>query len=450
VSCGFATTIYAGQNIQVALDEANPGDIIEVKPGEFSPFEVNKPLILKAQGAAIYAGVQRPAITVNSDNVSISGFLIQGVGEDFDTKFSFYMNNPLAAATKLNLPNAAIIVNSNNFSIDNSTILGSQVGIYSNSISSAILKNCVFDGCQTGVEFLNCIRGCIENCTLINCDKAGLDIDGCNGFTLRNNRVSKTNNAGIMLKQSELCEVSNNLFSENMEGLVLWNSTLINVSKNIAESNSYGILISKSNNNTFLSNLLYDNRQSKIVKGFGVGISLQENSSINILAGNLAKTSFNGLEVLRGCKYNMIFGNNISDNVHGIRMDKCKNNLIYGNYLIRNKINAYENSSRNIWNTTYGNFYSDYRGEDENGDGIGDTPYYLPGENSESSDVKPLMQLNNSFSIDVELLRAEAMNSTYNLHDNDAKLVSMAEGTIVIQYKKPREPPRWPKAKPLF
>jgi len=446
----LATTIYAGQSIQAVLDEASPGDTIEVKPGDYSPFEVNKPLNIKATGAAIYAGVQKPGITVNSDNVNISGFLIQGVGEDFASKFSYYMNNPLTAATQLNLPNAAIIVNGNNFSIDNSSIFGSQVGIYSNSMSFTTLTNSIFEGCQTGVEFLSCIRGYVENCTFINCDKAGLDIDGCKGFTLENNRVSKTTNAGIMLKQSELCDVTNNLFSENMEGLVLWNSTLINVTRNKAERNCYGILISKSSNNVFLYNLLDDNSHSEIVKGFGVGISLQENSSSNILAENSAKRSFNGLEVLRGCKNNMIYGNNVSDNIHGIRMDKCKSNLVYGNCLVRNKINAYENSSRNIWNTTFGNFYSDYWEKDENGDGIGDIPYHLPGENSESSDFKPLMQSINLSSIDVETLRAEASNYAENLPDNDAMPFSITGGAIIIQYNQPREPPIWPKSKPLF
>jgi nitrous oxidase accessory protein len=48
----------------------------------------------------------------------------------------------------------------------------------------------------------------------------------------------------------------------------------------------YGILVSGSNNNTVLDNVAKDNRRNEIVKGFGIGISLQENSSYNIVARN--------------------------------------------------------------------------------------------------------------------------------------------------------------------
>ena len=42
--------------------------------------------------------MQKPAIKVNSDGVTISGFRILGVGKDTTAKFNYYMQNPTAAA----------------------------------------------------------------------------------------------------------------------------------------------------------------------------------------------------------------------------------------------------------------------------------------------------------------------------------------------------------------
>ncbi|MDD1752758.1 MAG: hypothetical protein LUQ38_06705, partial [Methanotrichaceae archaeon] len=164
---------------------------------------------------------------------------------------------------------------------------------------------------------------------------------------------------------------------------------------------------------------------------------------------NAANRNFNGLEVTRGCKVNAIYGNNATDNVHGIRMDKCRNNIIYGNDFVRNKINAYENSSHNIWNTTFGNFYSDYRGEDYNRDGIGDTPYDLPGGDSDSADSKPLMHPFVPSTIDMKGLRAEASRIA-NYFPEEELPYKKIDGVILIRSNKPVAPPKWPQSKPLF
>ena len=69
-------------------------------------------------------------------------------------------------------------------------------------------------------------------------------------------------------------------------------------------------------------------------------------------------------------------------------------NLIYKNDFINNHRQAFD-TGENEWsfdwgNISIGNYWSDYNGTDNNDDGIGDTPYMIPGGNS--TDSHPLMQ----------------------------------------------------------
>ncbi len=90
-----------------------------------------------------------------------------------------------------------------------------------------------------------------------------------------------------------------------------------------------------------------------------------------------------------GVSGSLMTGNNMHGNNIGIRLDYSKNNKIFLNDLLSNNISAGQTYTSNIWTsdnisykykgTTYngklGNMYSDYSLVDNNGDGIGDTPY---------------------------------------------------------------------------
>ena len=195
---------------------------------------------------------------------------------------------------------------------------------------------------------------------------------------------------------------------------------------------------------------LEDNSRSEIVTGFGIGISLQENSSYNVMIRNTAKRNFNGLEVSRGCQFNAVYDNNASENKHGIRLNENRNNLIFGNNFYNNDINAYENTSLNIWNTTIGNYYSDYRGKDENGDGIGDQPYSLPGPESKSFDHRPLIRPNREGDLGFSALREEARKyAIFGPAAEEIPLTRKVNGVMVISRGLPGTPPKWPESRPL-
>lgn len=89
---------------------------------------------------------------------------------------------------------------------------------------------------------------------------------------------------------------------------------------------------------------------------------------------------------------NVISNNTFENNSYGIRLAGPSNgNLIYHNNFVNNDNQAYDNGV-NYWDNGYlfgGNYWGDYMGEDVDNDGVGDSPYEIPGDNNQ--DRYPLM-----------------------------------------------------------
>lgn len=146
-----------------------------------------------------------------------------------------------------------------------------------------------------------------------------------------------------------------------MNGVFLDGASYNTIWGNLIENNRYhGIRLEFTSHNMILNNVLVNNR--------GYGIYLHE-ATDNVLVGNTVQQSF-----FEG----MMLGNN------------SVGNLIYQNNFKDNPGNAFEVTGNNIWdNGACGNYWDDYLGSDGDGDGIGDSPYDIPG--SGGQDRFPLM-----------------------------------------------------------
>jgi parallel beta-helix repeat protein len=107
---------------------------------------------------------------------------------------------------------------------------------------------------------------------------------------------------------------------------------------------------------------------------------------------------------------NTVTMNRISGNLEdGIFFESSSNgNHIYHNNFIDNTQQAFDESS-NLWDNGYpsgGNYWSDYTGEDNDGDGIGDTAYTIPPDNNE--DHFPFMNENGWVTLNVDTLEISA------------------------------------------
>jgi parallel beta-helix repeat protein len=144
------------------------------------------------------------------------------------------------------------------------------------------------------------------------------------------------------------------------------NSTIIN---NIINNNSRGIYLTKSNNNTVRGNYITNNN---------VGIWLYDSSNNNIVR-NYVANNLNGTSIMLSPF-----------------MPTSSNNLFYHNSYVNNSRQVYMSppgfaipDSINVWdNGVEGNYWSDYVGVDNDGDGLGDSPYVIDANNQ---DNYPLM-----------------------------------------------------------
>jgi nitrous oxidase accessory protein len=232
-----------------------------------------------------------------------------------------------------------------------------------------------------------------KNTTIINGNGSGTviyvlaDYVTIRGFTIKN-RGSNTENeadAGIEIRSNYStisdCNISSNksyglyllgipkttnniikfnTISNNSDGIYASNAKLNNISSNtFAYNTEYGIYLgSRSDNNLVSDNIFTENNYAIRVKG----------STINTVVKNLIMNNDNGLYFCCG----------------------AINNSAYNNVFINNTNWNANDVPGNTWdNGTVGNYWDDYTGTDANGDGIGDTPYLISGDNR---DRFPLMQ----------------------------------------------------------
>ncbi len=165
-----------------------------------------------------------------------------------------------------------------------------------------------------------------------------------------------------------------------------------NISDNTASNNKRGIYLEFSSDNILLNNTASNNDYN--------GIELYESSN-NTLTGNTANSNDYGGIYLESSSNNTLLNNTASNNYYyyGIELYDSSDNLIYNNYW-SNTNNAYDNGV-NTWNTTKtpglniiggsfigGNYWSDYKGNDPDGDGLGNMSYSIDGDGN--SDYHPL------------------------------------------------------------
>ena len=211
------------------------------------------------------------------------------------------------------------------------------------------------------------------------------------GFTVRN--ALSTTAVGILLyPQVRYCNISGNRVTRNTYGIVLIVASDNNIIGNIADSNTaVGIMLSgaPSSQGSSRNNI----QGNQILSNGAEGIVLRMSDSNNITGNNIANSTREGI-LLSWANNNAISENNLTNSGVGIG-DAGDGNTFYRNNFANNTQQVYASWLSEVdgkvvfsvgsWNE---NYWSDYNGKDNNGDGIGDTPYII---DEKSQDNNPLM-----------------------------------------------------------
>jgi len=226
-----------------------------------------------------------------------------------------------------------------------------------------------------------------------------VEIYGASGDTGAGIHLDSTRNAEVVD-----CNLHNNDIGIHVVEARLGNDNVINGNQII--DNDLGIYITNSEGVLFKNNdvsyntekgihfdyMVNDNEviDNTISNNGGSGIEIQDFTPNNLIKGNtIFENSDSGIHLHNSASENQITENLIENNTLGIQIEDSFDNKIWKNQFVENTEQALDNGD-NYWNLTDpadggegGNYWSDYTGEDR-GDGIGDTPYEIEGDNQDN------------------------------------------------------------------
>jgi parallel beta-helix repeat protein len=192
------------------------------------------------------------------------------------------------------------------------------------------------------------------------------------------------NDQGIQLCSASHVTIRNCTITNNCaDGITLDYSPSNNIIGNIITTNALGLRgVHGSDNNTIYGNDVSEN---------DVGIRIYSYCEDNLIMRNVI--SNNGIAVmLQRVTPTKVIGNLIRENNQGLFLE-TSDVLAYHNDFVNNTVQAVTPDFQDVWDGGYvngGNYWSDYHGEDVDGDGIGDVPYVIDENNT---DRYPLVSL---------------------------------------------------------
>lgn len=314
-----------------------------------------------------------------------------------------------------------------NMKVDNLRIEGSFFGIYMSEVEKAIISDSIINETKkngivlervlnadisteisntgTGILVSNSKGVSIHDSSVSGSDK-GINLRDSLDVVIKNTRVNNNNNFGVYIKNTNNAEISGSeILKNSYDGIKVYNSENCRVNVNKVKQNRIGIFLEFAESCKILDNEVSDNSEGGIIlsntKDSHVTGNKLENNGKGLGSASSTLNLFN-LNIIKGGEYAIAFSDTTFSTITDNRVEGAKygiyisgdseKNLIYLNSLNALR-NAYDEGKDDSWyspDLKKGNYYSDYRGTDRYGDGIGDQDYIIPP--GDTRDIYPLME----------------------------------------------------------
>ncbi|MHA1735972.1 MAG: right-handed parallel beta-helix repeat-containing protein, partial [Candidatus Thorarchaeota archaeon] len=251
------------------------------------------------------------------------------------------------------------------------------------SMRENTIRNCFW----SGIRVFDSLYAVAEYNTLVNIAEDGLLFDRASHSIARWNTFQNTGWQGLSLNNASVCTFAwNSIDGTGDNGILVLDSPHTRVTSNTVRGASYnGITVSASDDLTVSGNEIHDSGST--------GIEISGVDGLVVTLNRVNESQTYGVNIGQ-CRNVELYGNFINSSEQiDLQIKKTQECLVYVNaFLTSGSDGARILLSTNVKldNGTMGNYWASYTGTDEDGDGIGETPYELT---SQLVDHYPLTDL---------------------------------------------------------
>jgi nitrous oxidase accessory protein len=326
--------------IQTAIDAANPGDVIKVPGGVWKEhLRITKSITIEGDNATVDGEGKGKVITISAPNVRIQGLIVRGSGSELTGE-----------------PDSCIWVEkgAERTQIVDNELRDCGFGIWIHTARGVVIeKNKVYGRSHQRVTD----RG------------NGIHLFDATDLTVRENFVTGARD-GIYVSATENSVISYNVLTDQRYGIHYMFSYDNTLQGNRANNNLGGLALMQSRNLKVIENITTDNEK--------LGILFRD-AQYCAIEDNVIERNGQGLFFFSSTE-NSIRRNRVAGNDIGVKIwaGSLRNAISENSFIANRQQIFYVGATDLILGTeTAGNFWSDYVGWDQNGDGSGDRPHRL-------------------------------------------------------------------------
>jgi len=338
-------TAAADFNLAEAIASASPGDVITVPEGTYpGPFVIERPMTLEADGTVVLdGGGEGDVIQVKAPDVTVRGFVIRNTGKSLDRE------------------NAGVTVLAPRAVIEHNVLQDVLFGIYVKGGEDCVIRGNTIGGKDLpvqrrgdGIRIWQSHRTLIEDNVMRDSRDAVMWFS--DGVHLRNNRITN-GRYGLHFMYSNGNVIEDNYLEGNSVGAFLMYSKDLTLRRNVFARNrgpsGFGVGLKDMDRTVAEDNLFLGNRIGLHLDSSPSSLRVTDTYTRNIFAFNDI-----GIAFLPAVKRNRFHNNGFIDNLEQV--------AVLGG-------GRFEGNDFTVGGR--GNYWSDYRGYDLDGDGVGDLAY---------------------------------------------------------------------------